>query len=141
MAAACSADPPVSVSAVAVRMDAQRASWRASYVLQQAHGHLPAVIETGREVHVPVGADVTIVLASHEYVAGFTAAGIGLHDFAAPGLPGEFHFHADRPGRYDVQGAEMCGLPHGDATRGWLVVEDPAAFRAWVRRRTRTPEA
>ena len=61
---------------------------------------------------------------------------LGLRDFAAPDLPSEFRFRADRTGRYSVRGDELCGLPHTDRARGTLVVEDSESFRAWVRKRT-----
>ena len=34
---------------------------------------------------------------------------------------------------HSLRGDELCGLPHTDKTRGLLVVEDAAAFRAWVK--------
>ena len=77
------------------------------------------------------------MLASRDYISDFTLPQLGLRDFAAPDLPSELHFRADRAGRYDVRGDEFCGLPHTDKTRGWLIVEDAAAFRAWMHQRRR----
>ena len=134
--AGCDAEPAVRVDAVDVRLVAQQASWHASYlVAKQAGGTID--VPTGREVHVPLGAEVRLVLASRDYISNFTLPQLGLRDFAAPGLPSEIHFRADREGRYDVRADEFCGLPHTDKTRGWLVVEDPAAFRTWIQRHTR----
>jgi len=130
----CRAEPAVRIDAVEVRLLAEGTSWRASYLLPQ-HGGPAIAVPTEREVHVPLGADVRLGLTSRDYIADFRLSGLGLRDFAAPGLPSEFHFRADHAGRYDLRGDELCGLPHTDKTRGWLIVEDPASFRAWVQKR------
>jgi len=129
----CEARPAVRVDAVDVRLVAQNTSWHASYLFKEAKG--ATEVPTGREVHVPVGADVRLALTSRDYISDFTLPALGLRDFAAPELPSEFRFRADRTGRYDVRGDELCGLPHTDKTRGTLVVEDPVSFRAWVQKR------
>ena len=128
---ACDASPgsgAVSVDAVNVRLVAEDTTWRAAYLTGQHE------LPTGREVHVPIGADVHLVLTSRTYISDFRLPALGLRDFAAPELPSEFRFRAARAGRYDVRGDELCGRPHTEKTRGWLVVEDAASFRAWIRK-------
>src|SRR5262245_23439894 len=119
---------------VNLRLVAQDTSWQASYVLPAQSG--ATEVPTGREVHVPVGSEVRLVLTSRDYISDFRVPALGLRDFAAPDLPSEFRFRADRPGRYDLRGDELCGRPHTDRTRGTLIVEDTASYRAWVRKRT-----
>jgi heme/copper-type cytochrome/quinol oxidase subunit 2 len=131
----CSTAPALGVENVDVRLVAEDTSWHASYLIPERNG-VPTVVPTGREVHVPLGADVRLALTSRDYISDFTVPQLGLRDFAAPDLPSEFRFHADRSGRYDVRGDELCGRPHTDRTRGVLVVEDAASYRAWVRKRT-----
>ncbi len=134
--AGCGADPDLRLDVVDVQLMAEDTSWRASYLLQQpSKGAMQ--IATGREVHVPLGADVTLRLASRAYIADFALPQFGLRDFAAPDLPSQLHFRADRAGRFDVRGDELCGRPHTDKTRGWLVVEDAAAYRVWMHERAR----
>jgi cytochrome c oxidase subunit II len=128
---ACDAPPgsgAVSVDAVNVRLVAEDTTWRAAYLTGQQE------LPTGREVHVPIGADVRLVLTSRTYISDFRLPALGLRDFAAPELPSEFRFRAAQAGRYDVRGDELCGRPHTEKTRGWLVVEDAASFRAWIRK-------
>jgi heme/copper-type cytochrome/quinol oxidase subunit 2 len=131
----CASDSPIRVDAVNVRLMAQDTSWHASYLIPGSKGSTTE-LATGREVHVPLGAKVRLMLASRDYISDFTLPELGLRDFAAPGLPSEFAFNADRPGRYNVRGDELCGRPHTEKTRGWLVVEDAASFRAWIKKRT-----
>jgi len=130
----CHARPPVRVDVVDVRLVAQDTSWHASYIVYQEQG--VTEVPTGREVHVPLGAEVRLALSSRDYISDFRLPELGLRDFAAPDLPSEFRFRAERPGRYSVRGDELCGLPHTDRARGTLVVEDSESFRAWVRKRT-----
>ena len=132
---ACQARPQASLDSIEVRMVAHDTTWQAVYLLSESQG--VAEIPTGREVHVPVGAAVVLALASRDYISDFTLPALGLRDFAAPGLPSEFRFVAARPGRFALRGDELCGRPHDDRSRGWLVVEDPASYRAWVNRQTR----
>ena len=126
----CDARPAVRTDAVDVRLVAQGTTWHASYLFQDAHGAIE--VPTGREVHVPLGADVRLALTSRDYISDFRLPEFGLRDFAAPDLPSEFRFRANRAGRYDMRGDELCGLPHTDKTRGTLIVEDPEAFRTWI---------
>jgi len=128
---ACAAPRSVGVDAVDVRLVAEDTTWRAAYLAGQQE------LPTGREVHVPVGADVRLVLTSRRYISDFRLPALGLRDFAAPDLPSEFRFRAARAGRYDVQGDELCGRPHTEDTRGWLVVEDAESFQAWIRKQRR----
>ncbi|HKQ96291.1 MAG TPA: hypothetical protein VJV75_00305 [Candidatus Polarisedimenticolia bacterium] len=132
--AGCRAAPTAPVGEVEVRMLAADTAWQATYLVERPDG-VPTEIPTGREVHVPVGAEVVLALASRDYISEFALAGLGLRDFAAPGLPSEFRFRAERRGRFALRGDELCGRPHTDKARGWLVVEEPAAFRAWFERR------
>jgi cytochrome c oxidase subunit 2 len=131
---ACGVRPTIPVDVVDVRLVAQETSWHASYVIPQAHR--TNEVPTGREVHVPIGADVRLALSSRDYISDFRLPELGLRDFAAPDLPSELRFRADRAGRYEVRGDELCGLPHTDRTRGVLIVEDAASFRAWVQNQT-----
>lgn len=131
---ACNTRPAVPLDAVDVRLVAEGTSWHASYLVTGRNGATTAV-PTGREVHVPLDADVRLALTSRDYISDFTLPQLGLRDFAAPDLPSEFRFHADRAGRYDVRGDELCGRPHTDTNRDWLVVEDAASFQAWIQRR------
>ena len=128
---ACDAPRGLDVDAVNVRLVAENTTWRAVYLTGQQE------LPTGREVHVPLGADVRLLLTSRTYISDFRLPALGLRDFAAPDLPSEFRFRAARAGRYDVQGDELCGRPHTEKTRGLLVVEDAESFQAWIRKQRR----
>jgi len=134
--AGCAGDLPVPVNAVSVELTAHRTDWNAAYLLPGRQGSENKV-STGREVHVPRGAAVTLVFSSRENISNFYAPDLGLREFAAPGLPGHFRFRADEAGRYELRAEELCGLPHPERLVGVVVVEPPEAFQAWVRGRAR----
>lgn len=135
-AAAClggCGDPlTVAVDAVELRIRAQDETWGAEYVLPQPQGGGRGV-SCGRDIHVPLGAEVVLSFASRDYIYLFSSRGLGLRDFVAPGVPTEVRFRADREGIFDLRADEMCGLPHVEKSAGRLVVESPAAFQKWVR--------
>ena len=72
----CTARPTVRVDAVDVRLVAQDTSWHASYVISR--GAAPTEVPTGREVHVPLGADVRLALdaaATTSAISGCRSSG------------------------------------------------------------------
>lgn len=130
----CHPDSAFDTHVISVRLMAENRSWHASYLFPTIPGPA-AELSTGREVHVPVGARVRLLLASRDFVSDFRVNGLGLREFAAPYFSSELTVEVTRPGRYEIRGDEMCGLPHTDRTRGWLVVEQKASYRSWITRR------
>ena len=130
---ACAPAPVVPIHFIDIRLEAGDRSWRASYLVSEGTG--VREIPTGREIHVPRGAAVRLRLASRDYVSDFAIVALELRDFATPMIPADFYFVADRAGRYEVRGDELCGLPHTERARGWLVVEDAPTYTAWIRGR------
>ncbi len=125
----------VPIDRVTVRVRAQDLAWSASYSIER-NGKVEE-IATGREIHLPIGAQVTLRLESRDFICIFAAPGVALHDFASPGLSGEFSLRPEHAARVELRGDEMCGQPHGEKTRGWLIIEDPQAFQRWVSQRSR----
>jgi cytochrome c oxidase subunit 2 len=111
-----------------VRLTAIRTTWQASY-LDHNSG---ATLRTGREIHVPLNAEIRLELASRDYVSDFNLPDFKLRDFAAPGIPSSISFKATHPGRFRVEGGELCGRPHNEDARGWLIVEPSESFQSWI---------
>ena len=86
---------------------------------------------------MPLGAGVHLALDSPDFISTFTVDDLDLRHFAAPDLPKQVTFFADRVGRHELRGDEMCGRPHTEQARGWLVIDRPADYQHWVRTRAR----
>jgi len=125
----------IPVDAVHVRIRAQDTAWSGSYLFTQAGRSIE--VPSGREIHLPLGAEVSLALESRDYICLFAMPGLSVRDFAAPGIATEVHFHTDRVGSYEFRGDELCGLPHGEETRGRFIVEEPAAFQSWVHQQSK----
>ena len=115
-----------------VRLDGEGSTWRATLLRPTGRDGRVTEIGLGREVHVPLGAEVRFALTSRDFICDFELPDLGQRDFAAPGLPGQMRVRPERVGRYQLRGDEMCGLPHGGLALGWLVVEDHRAWQAWL---------
>jgi cytochrome c oxidase subunit 2 len=106
-------------------------------------------IETANEMHIPVGVPVSLSLKGPPPCSGDNCYANGvIHSFWVPELngkkdvvPGRTHFlklEADKPGTYDGQCAEYCGLSHADM-RLRVIAESPADFQAWQQRQSNAP--
>ena len=125
---------------VDVRLDGEGSTWRASLLLPAGKAGAVLEVPVGREVHVPLGAEVRFALTSRDYICDFSLPELDARDFAAPELPGQLRVRPGHVGRYQLRGDELCGLPHGDQARGVLVVEDHGSWKSWVAARRRATE-
>jgi len=83
------------------------------------------------ELHVPVGQDVRLVLASQDVIHSFFVPALRVKQDVVPGRYETLWFRADRPGRYHIFCAEYCGTDHAHMG-GWLTVMEPRAFADWL---------
>ena len=95
------------------------------------------VFTTANELHVPVGHNVRLQLASADVIHSFWAPSLHGKRDLIPGRTNELTLRPEREGRYRSQCAEFCGTAHAQMAL-WVVVESQAAFEAW-RERQRAP--
>ena len=88
---------------------------------------------TVRNVHVPQGTDVVLVLRSLDYVYVLELPQFGLKELAIPTLEFRLSFHTKETGQFVLQGDELCGDPHPEL-KGQLIVEPQEHFLAWISR-------
>lgn len=89
------------------------------------------VIVLGNEVHLPVGHPVKVLMRSHDVLHDFFVPQFRARMNIVPGQVSSFWFTPTQPGRYESMCAQLCGVGHPDM-RGYVVVEDDAAFQAWL---------
>jgi cytochrome c oxidase subunit 2 len=83
-------------------------------------------------LHVPVGRDIRLVMASQDVIHSFFIPALRLKQDVVPGRYETLWFRADKVGRYRLFCAEFCGTDHAHM-RGWLTVMEPSAYAAWLR--------
>lgn len=92
------------------------------------------------EVHVPVGQPVKLLLRSKDVLHNFAVAQLRVKMDMVPGLVTYAWFTPTRTGSYDLLCEELCGVGHF-AMRGRLVVDEPAAYQAWLDRQQTAAQA
>jgi cytochrome c oxidase subunit 2 len=93
------------------------------------------IVVPDNEVHLPLGRPVKVLLRSHDVLHDFFVPPFRARMNIVPGQISTFWFTPTRPGRYESLCAQLCGVGHPNM-RGFVVVEDEAAFRVWLARQT-----
>ena len=94
------------------------------------HGRDDILIETS-ELHMPLGKPVKIVLRSKDVLHDFYVPEFRAKMDLVPGIVTYFWMTPTRTGTFDILCAELCGVGHHQM-RGTIVVEEQAAFDAWL---------
>lgn len=91
------------------------------------------VLVSGPELHLPLGRPIKLLLRSKDVLHDYTVAQMRVKMDLVPGLVTHVWFTPTRTGSFDLLCEELCGIGHF-AMRGRLVVDEPAAFEAWLDR-------
>jgi cytochrome c oxidase subunit II len=86
---------------------------------------------TANEIHIPVGQPVKITLTSRDVIHSFWVPPLHGKRDLIPGQRADTWIQADRPGVYEGQCAEFCGMQHA-RMRLKVFAEEPAHFAAWL---------
>lgn len=90
------------------------------------------IVVLGNEVHLPLGRPVKVLMRSHDVLHDFFVPQFRARMNIVPGQVSTFWFTPTQPGRYESMCAQLCGVGHFNM-RGFVVVEDDAAFQAWLK--------
>lgn len=91
------------------------------------------IIVAGNEVHLPLNHPVKVLLRSKDVLHDFYVPPFRARMNMVPGMVTSFWFTPTKAGTYEILCAQLCGVGHYNM-RGKVVVEDQAAFDAWLRR-------
>jgi len=83
------------------------------------------------ELHVPVGRDVKLVLASEDVIHDFFVPAFRVKMDAVPGHYNTMWFRPTKAGRYHFFCSQYCGTSHA-VMGGWVTVMEPADYAAWL---------
>jgi cytochrome c oxidase subunit 2 len=91
------------------------------------------ILIQGGEVHLPLNRPVKVLLRSHDVLHDFYVPQFRARMNIVPGMVTSFWFTPTKAGRYEILCAQLCGVGHYNM-RGHVVVEDEAAFQAWLKK-------
>jgi len=83
------------------------------------------------ELHVPVGRNVKLILASQDVIHSFFMPAFRVKQDVVPGWYRTIWFNADKTGVFHLFCAEMCGAHHS-AMVGKIVVMTQADYQNWL---------
>lgn len=93
---------------------------------------LDDIIVPGPELHLPLNRPVKVLLRSKDVLHDFYVPPIRARMNMVPGMVTSFWFTPTQTGRFDILCAQLCGVGHYNM-RGYLTVQEPEAFAAWLR--------
>jgi len=122
--------PPVEET---VRIFSQQWAW--SFQQPGADGVLDTAddILTVDELHVKVDTTYYFELRSRDVVHSFAVPAFRLKQDAVPGRTITGWFRANRPGTYDIQCTQICGVGHAFMA-GRIIVETAQEHAEWIKR-------
>ena len=89
------------------------------------------LLEVDREVVVPVGKKVRLLITSNDVIHGWYVPQLGVNQYGIPGFVKDAWFKVDKPGTYLGQCSQICGKEHGYMP---IVVKAVSAddYKKWV---------
>jgi cytochrome c oxidase subunit 2 len=83
------------------------------------------------ELHVPVGRDVKLILASEDVIHNFSVPDFRVKMDVVPGHYNTMWFRPTKTGRYHFFCSQYCGTNHA-IMGGWVTVMEPSDYAAWL---------
>ncbi|MFL6209270.1 MAG: cytochrome c oxidase subunit II [Pyrinomonadaceae bacterium] len=83
------------------------------------------------ELHVPVGAKVKLTMTTEDVIHAFAVPAFRVRADVVPGRYTYLWFQATKTGRFHLFCTEYCGTNHS-GMNGWVVVQDPTEYQAWL---------
>jgi len=89
-------------------------------------------IQLLNEIHVPVNKPVLIYLSSKDVIHSLKLVAMRVTQDAIPGLRIPLTFTPTKIGRYQIECAQLCGGGHAAMAGGFVVVQSPEDYAAWL---------
>ncbi len=93
------------------------------------------ILLTTQELRVPLGKPLKLLLRSKDVLHNFAIAEMRVKMDMVPGMVTYTWFTPIRTGSFDLLCEELCGVGHF-AMRGRVVVDEPAAYAAWLEKQS-----
>ena len=82
------------------------------------------------DIRVPAGKPIRVILASKDVIHSFFMPNLRFKQDMVPGREITGWFQANKPGRYEIPCAELCGFGHS-GMKGWLYALAPEEYQSW----------
>lgn len=112
---------------MAVRIIGHQWWWEIRYVGSRA--------VTANELHIPTNTRVDVLGTTSDVIHSIWLPELNRKIDTIPGRVNRVLLYADRPGTYQGECAEFCGLQHAHMLL-YAVAQPPAAFASWLRRQS-----
>ncbi len=114
-----------------VEIVAEQFTWNIRYAGPDRAFETGDDVTTINQLHLPVGKTVLLHIKSKDVIHSFFVPQFRVKHDAVPGRSGRMWVAATATGHFEIACAELCGLGHY-RMRGFLVIESPEAFDAWL---------
>ena len=91
----------------------------------------PTGLKEINELHLPVGRNVRLVMASEDVIHDFSIPAFRVKMDVMPGHYNTMWFRPTKPGRYRLYCSQYCGTNHA-LMGGWVTVMEAADYAAWL---------
>ena len=91
----------------------------------------PTGLREINELHVPVGRNVKLILASEDVIHDFSVPAFRVKMDVVPGHYNTMWFRPTKPGRYHFYCSQYCGTNHALMV-GWVTVMEPNDYASWL---------
>ena len=127
----CTSERVVPINHVKIEMTGNDFKWSSRYAGQDGEFNTQDDRLAKQILHVPLDADIEIVLKSQDYLYTLEIPVAGKEEIAVPDLTFSLQFKADQLGTFKMPGSQMCGYTHPDLM-GTLIIESPRDFSRWL---------
>jgi cytochrome c oxidase subunit II len=113
-----------------IRITAKQFNWEILYPGPDGQFGTNDDKQVDNEIHIPVGQPIRVILTSKDVIHSLFLPNLRFKQDAVPGRDIQTWFQANKPGRYEVPCAELCGFGHS-GMKGWLYALSAEDYRRW----------
>jgi cytochrome c oxidase subunit 2 len=113
-----------------IQVTAKQFNWEILYPGPDGKFNTEDDKQIDNDVHVPVGKPIRVILKSRDVIHSFFLPNLRFKQDTVPGREINAWFQANKPGKYEIPCAELCGFGHS-GMKGWLYVDSPEDYKKW----------
>jgi cytochrome c oxidase subunit II len=115
-----------------IRVTAKQFNWEILYPGPDGQFGTNDDKQVDNEIHIPVGQPIRVIISSKDVIHSLFLPNLRFKQDAVPGREIQAWFQANKPGKYEVPCAELCGFGHS-GMKGWLYALSVEDYRQWQR--------